>query len=67
MGNISQIQTMFLNLILNAKDAMGRNGQLIFSTQEIKSQSKKTHYVEITIKDTGKGISSDNIKHIFDL
>jgi PAS domain S-box-containing protein len=51
---------VFLNLILNAVQAMPRGGNLHIQT------SRGTDGVNIEIKDSGEGIPSDLVKRIFD-
>jgi len=58
----SQIERVFMNLIINAAEAMDGNGHLTISTRE----TKQTGDVEIAFSDTGHGISEENIKRIFD-
>jgi len=55
-----QIKQALLNIFLNAIDAMPEGGLLSVNTS---TQSNK---LCITITDTGKGISPEDIKHIFD-
>lgn len=47
------------NLLKNALDAMGRQGQIDVSISELE------HEVFIEVADTGKGISSANLNKIF--
>ena len=56
-----QIKQAFLNIILNAIEAMPQGGTL-----SIKTQDKSPNQVEIIFKDTGTGISSKNLVHIFE-
>jgi len=56
----NQMQQVFCNLFLNAIDAMKAGGQLSIAT---KTESDN---IEITISDTGKGISKKDLEHIFD-
>lgn len=58
----SQVERVFLNLIINAAEAMDGNGQLNLSTRN--NRGKKC--VEIKVQDTGQGISEKNIEKIFD-
>ncbi len=59
-GNAGKLQQVFINLLLNAKDAMPSGGQLVIRTRRNDSM------VEVEIADTGVGISAENIKRIFD-
>lgn len=59
-GDISQLQQVFLNLILNAEHAMPGGGALTITTR------LKGAHIEIEFADTGKGISKENINKLFD-
>ena len=55
-----QIQQVLMNLVLNARDAMlGRGGVLQIEA------SGTDHCVDITVHDSGDGISPENLKNIF--
>jgi two-component system NtrC family sensor kinase len=58
----SQIERVFMNLIINAAEAMDGGGKLVISTVE----NKDTKQIEIAFSDTGQGISEENLKRIFD-
>ena len=58
----SQIERVFMNLIINAAEAMEGSGHLTISTKD----NQDTNDIEIAISDTGTGISKKNIKRIFD-
>ena len=59
-GNSGKLQQVFLNLFLNAKDAMaGKGGTLYISTANGDS-------VEVNITDRGAGIAPEHIKQIYD-
>ncbi|MBN1472741.1 MAG: cache domain-containing protein, partial [Syntrophaceae bacterium] len=60
-GDISRLEEVFLNLFINAADAMKGGGKLIITTRLI---GKET--VRIKITDTGKGIDEKHIPHIFE-
>ena len=58
----SQIERVFINLIINAAEAMEGNGQLKLSTQ----YEPFDNVVVVKVSDTGQGISEENIDKIFD-
>jgi len=55
------LEQVFLNLALNAIEAMGYNGELYISTSYDPKQKK----IKIKFKDTGCGIAEENLKKIF--
>jgi signal transduction histidine kinase len=59
-GNSGKLQQVFLNLFLNARDAMGPAGTLSVRTY----CSGETVGVDVT--DTGHGIQPENVSRIFD-
>jgi two-component system NtrC family sensor kinase len=58
----SQIERVFLNLIINAAEAMEGTGTLTITTRV----DALNHSLEIDVQDTGPGISPENIGKIFD-
>ena len=56
-----QLQQVFLNIINNAFDAVDDGGQVDIILREEEGDKVRT-----TITDNGKGISEDDLKHIFD-
>jgi two-component system, NtrC family, sensor kinase len=58
-GNPGRLQQVFLNLFLNAKDAMAGGGTLRIATQNGES-------VSVSVSDTGSGIAPENIQRIYD-
>jgi PAS domain S-box-containing protein len=59
-GNAGKLQQVFLNLFLNAKDAMaGKGGTLHISTANGDS-------VQVNISDSGAGIAPEHINKIYD-
>ena len=61
-----QIKQVFLNLFLNAMDAMGaQGGSLRVRTRTVTRPGGKPG-VQIEVQDTGQGIPETNLEHIFD-
>jgi PAS domain S-box-containing protein len=61
-GNASQLKQVFMNIIVNAAEAMHGSGTLTITTSP--SPDRKTIFVEFT--DTGEGIPAENFTRIFD-
>jgi signal transduction histidine kinase len=61
MGDVSRLEEVFLNLFINAADAMESKGML-----HISSRLSSTGMVKISITDTGKGIDKAYLPHIFE-
>lgn len=60
LGNRFQLEQVFQNLIINARDAMPKGGTLKISTY----QHENT--IVIQVEDTGKGIPKEVIENIFE-
>ena len=60
-GDLSHLEEVFLNLFINATDAMEGNGTLRISTR-----CSSTNSVKIYISDNGKGIDKAYLPHIFE-
>ncbi|HEY1987379.1 MAG TPA: ATP-binding protein [Terracidiphilus sp.] len=58
-GNAGKLQQVFLNLLLNAKEAMPGGGRLRVATQV-------NGHVEAMISDSGSGIAPEHMKRIYD-
>ena len=59
LGNPGKLQQVFLNLFLNAKDAMAGGGTLRIATEV-------NGHVGVSISDTGSGIAPEHVKRIYD-
>jgi two-component system NtrC family sensor kinase len=61
-GNASQLKQVFMNIIVNAAEAMYGNGTLTIRT----SVAPDSKAVWIEFMDTGEGIPEENLSRIFD-
>ena len=61
-GNAGQLKQVFMNIIVNAAEAMHGNGTLTITT--FRPPDGKTVFVEFA--DTGEGIPAENLTRIFD-
>jgi signal transduction histidine kinase/CheY-like chemotaxis protein len=76
IGDPSQLNNAFLNLGINASQAMPEGGTLIYSSQNIVLDAPSCeaspfdiqpgNYLEIEVRDTGCGIKPENLSKIFD-
>ncbi|MGA3159738.1 MAG: ATP-binding protein [Terracidiphilus sp.] len=61
-GNPGKLQQVFLNLLLNAKEAMPSGGRLRVATL----LNRKDNYVAALVNDSGSGIAPEHLKRIYD-
>ena len=78
LGDSVLLQNALLNLCINARDAMPKGGSLNIKTRDIFLSKEKINdntfppqiqpgeFIEISIRDTGQGISAANQKRIFE-
>lgn len=62
-ANSGQLQQVFVNLFVNAKQAMENGGTLTLSISNEKT--KEGEWVKVIVADTGSGISKENQKQLF--
>lgn len=73
-GDVSQIEQVLLNLVVNARDAMPRGGTLTIATSNVEvdqiaerySGAASGRYVLLTITDTGTGMDEETMTKIFE-
>ena len=73
-GDDSQLQQVFVNLFLNALDAMGPGGTLSVITELIsrdagsigQGDSTVRNYIRVTVKDDGAGIPPQDLARLFE-
>ncbi|MGW8323505.1 MAG: ATP-binding protein, partial [Thermodesulfobacteriota bacterium] len=67
-----QMEQVFSNLVLNAREAMPRGGSLKLTGENVQFQKSRSatlrpgRYVKIAVEDDGTGIPSDYLSRIFD-
>lgn len=70
-----QMEQVFLNLLLNAKDSMPDGGEINIHTTSCNFENDtvightevtKGSYVKVTIQDDGRGITSEDLPHLFE-
>jgi two-component system NtrC family sensor kinase len=60
----SQLQQVFLNLIMNAADAIEGHGTITILTRNLDQGGAE--FIEIEVTDTGPGITDENLEKIFE-
>lgn len=60
-GNLRKLQHVFLNLLLNAIQAMSGGGSIV-----VQASQDSGDYLRIDVKDTGTGIKAEELEKIFD-
>ena len=58
-GDSMQLSQVFINLLLNAKDAIAANEKIFISSKDLGD------FVQVLIKDEGQGISESDLENIF--
>ena len=75
MFDPGQLEEVIVNLIINARDAMGNGGQLEIRTEnialmqefvEMHPDAKPGPHVCLTVKDTGSGMTPEILSHLFE-
>jgi two-component system NtrC family sensor kinase len=64
LGDASQFQQIFLNMFINASDAMNERGTITVATRKTSVNGKP--FVEIEFTDTGTGIPEEILEKLFE-
>lgn len=74
-GDAGQLETILLNLLINARDAMPKGGEILLKTGLVELKKgdlglalvvKAGTYLYIIVSDTGSGIADEHLPHIFE-
>ncbi|HWW02044.1 MAG TPA: ATP-binding protein [Candidatus Acidoferrum sp.] len=75
-GDEYELEQAFVNLLLNALEAMGYNGRLTVSTETMEADSEPAalresagaggSQIQIAIQDTGHGVAPENLERLFE-
>jgi CheY-like chemotaxis protein len=71
LADRGQVQQILLNLAVNARDAMARGGELIFSSREAPGNplnvgTEPARWVELKVRDNGKGMDAATQQRAFE-
>jgi len=70
-----QVEQILMNLAVNAKDAMPEGGKFVVGTANVSldenycmmhPEARPGEYVQLTVSDTGHGMSKKTLEHIFE-
>lgn len=72
-GSYSDLYRVFLNLCVNASEAIGKTGRIVITAENFVKhnepdliRSATEEYIKISVSDTGSGIKKRHIKRIFE-
>ena len=73
--DFGQLENALLNLVVNARDAMPKGGEIFISTNSLTVdqgiegdvlQIAPGNYISLTVRDTGDGMPPDVLEHVFE-
>jgi signal transduction histidine kinase/ligand-binding sensor domain-containing protein len=74
-ADVGMVEQVLVNLVVNARDAMPRGGQLTIATSPVhfgpdysqtNPEGRQGAFVCLSVTDTGTGIDPENLPHIFE-
>ncbi|HEX4005420.1 MAG TPA: ATP-binding protein [Acidobacteriaceae bacterium] len=66
LGNAGKLQQVFLNLFLNAKDAMAGAAAVDGERRALRVATEVNGHVSVSITDSGSGIAPEHLRRIYD-
>lgn len=66
LGNAGKLQQVFLNLFLNAKDAMASGSNGSGEARTLRIATEMNGHVSVSIADSGSGIAPEHLRRIYD-
>ena len=73
IADVAQFETTLINLAVNARDAMGGEGQLSIIVKTVDAvpalrahPGRKGQFIAVSVVDTGSGIATDKLEAIFE-
>jgi PAS domain S-box-containing protein len=65
-ADLTQLQQVILNLVLNARDAMPEGGRLSLETRDSGADDAGKRWISLTVSDTGVGMDEQVRRHMFE-
>jgi len=66
LGNSGKLQQVFLNLFLNARDAMAAGVDGVREEKTLRIATEMNGHVSVSIADSGSGIAPEHLRRIYD-
>jgi signal transduction histidine kinase len=66
LGNAEALEGVFLNLFLNAADAMPEGGRILIASREASGPKKDVGWIQIRVRDQGPGVPPEITDKIFE-
>ncbi len=63
-ANTQSMEQVFLNLLINARDAMPGGGEIVLKTQTCTQDANR--YIMVSVSDSGHGIDESNREKLFE-